>query len=141
SCEVLSYEAPFGVGYLVAQLLSEPPAVRGPRAGSPRGVVDATGSSDTSASGVQSTDFSRALPTLARHAIETFVRDGTIIDAGPPAIPTGRDSDKTSDLLSVRAGCFVCIKTDGGYLRGCIGTIDPDKGTLAEEIITNAINA
>src|SRR2546427_8261850 len=26
-CEVLSYEAPFGVGYLVAQLLSEPPAV------------------------------------------------------------------------------------------------------------------
>src|SRR5437870_3403572 len=28
-CEVLSYEAPFGVGYLVAQLLSEPPAVAG----------------------------------------------------------------------------------------------------------------
>src|SRR5207248_7453031 len=29
ACEVLSYEAPFGVGYLVAQLLSEPPADRG----------------------------------------------------------------------------------------------------------------
>src|SRR5437588_492187 len=26
-CDVISYEAPFGVGYLVAQLLSEPPAV------------------------------------------------------------------------------------------------------------------
>ena len=28
-CEVISYEAPFGVGYMVAQLLSEPPAVAG----------------------------------------------------------------------------------------------------------------
>src|SRR5205807_6482072 len=29
SCEVISYEAPFGVGYMVAQLVSEPPAVAG----------------------------------------------------------------------------------------------------------------
>src|SRR5713226_8571550 len=28
-CEVISYEAPFGVGYMVAQLLSEPPAIAG----------------------------------------------------------------------------------------------------------------
>src|SRR5256714_2957455 len=49
NCEVISYEAPFGVGYLVAQLMSVPGADRGPRAGSPRGVVVATGSNATSA--------------------------------------------------------------------------------------------
>jgi AmmeMemoRadiSam system protein A len=46
-----------------------------------------------------------------------------------------------SDLLSVRAGCFVSIKARDGELRGCIGTIDPVKATLAEEIILNAISS
>jgi MEMO1 family protein len=105
SCEVISYEAPFGVGYLVAQLLSaatEPPAV-------------ASGS----------------IPMLARRTIETFITGGATID--PP--------DDLPDLLAARAGCFVSIKTLDGDLRGCIGTIDPVKDTLAEEVITNAISA
>ena len=161
NCEVISYEAPFGVGYLVAQLVrcagvppatSEPPAVtsgpvsepgadRGPREGSPRGMVVATASSDTSASSVQSTDFSRVLPVLARRTIETFITSGEVIDPpSPPAIPTGRDSE-TAELLSARAACFVSIKTLEGDLRGCIGTIEPEKQTLAEEIIWNAISA
>lgn len=118
SGEVISYEAPFGVGYLVAQLVSEPRA-------------KATGSSDTSATGVQSTDFSRALPALARLTIETFVRAQQVL-----ALP-----DNPSDLLRERAACFVSIKTLDGDLRGCIGTIEPEKDTLAEEIIANAISA
>jgi AmmeMemoRadiSam system protein A len=72
-----------------------------------------------------------SLPTLARRTIETFITTGGIIS--PPAI--------LPDELSARAGCFVSIKTRAGDLRGCIGTVDPEKDTLAEEIITNAINA
>jgi len=116
SCEVISYEAPFGVGYLVAQLLrSEPPAV--------------AGGSNTQAG---TRDVDRAeLPTLARRVVETFVTSGQVINA--PEDP--------SALLNTRAGCFVSIKTHAGELRGCIGTIEPEKNTLAEELIANAISA
>jgi AmmeMemoRadiSam system protein A len=69
------------------------------------------------------------IPALARRTIETFVRDGTVISS-PEDLP---------DELTARAGCFVSIKTRGGDLRGCIGTVDPVKDTLAEEIITNAV--
>lgn len=101
SCEVMSYEAPFGVGYLVAQLINQPPALAEDLAG------------------------------LARHAVETFILSGH-----PPERP--RD---LGELLSARAPCFVCLKTLDGELRGCIGTIEPVKDTLAQEIVTNAISA
>ena len=71
------------------------------------------------------------LPALARETIETYVRDGMAID--PPGNP--------SELLRQRAACFVTIKTCQGDLRGCIGTIEPAKDTLSEELIANAINA
>jgi AmmeMemoRadiSam system protein A len=44
-------------------------------------------------------------------------------------------------LLSVRAPCFVSLKTLDGELRGCIGTIEPARENLAREIIANAISA
>ncbi|HEU4933886.1 MAG TPA: AmmeMemoRadiSam system protein B, partial [Pyrinomonadaceae bacterium] len=50
SCEVLSYEAPFGVGYLVAQLTNQ-----------------------TEHSGAA------AVPALARSAVETFIRSGNVL--------------------------------------------------------------
>src|SRR6185369_2846551 len=70
-------------------------------------------------------------PALARRTVEHFTTTGKIID-------TPKD---VQDLLSARAGCFVSIKTHQGELRGCIGTIDPVKDTLAEEIILNAISS
>lgn len=100
SCEVLSYEAPFGVGYLVAQLTNQPVHV----------------------------EVEPAM--LARTAVETFTRSGEVLK--PP---------KTHGLLRSRAPCFVSVKTTLGELRGCIGTIEPSKDTLAEEIIANAISA
>ncbi len=104
SCEVLSYEAPFGVGYLVAQLTHQPSET----------VYEEIGA-----------------PELARRAVETFVRSGQVLQ--PP---------KTSDLLlRSRAPCFVSLKTRNGELRGCIGTIEPVKDSLGEEIIANAISA
>ena len=102
SCEVMNYEAPFGVGYLVAQLINQPE----------EGVRD-------------------ELPRLARAAVETFIRKGEVIQ--PP--------ESMSQLLSMRAPCFVSLKTLDGDLRGCIGTIEPVRETLAHEIISNAISA
>ena len=99
SCEVLSYEAPFGVGYLVAQLTIQPCEVD--------------------------------LPALARKAVETFTRSGEIIDSGKTA----------RGLLGTPAPCFVSLKTLDGELRGCIGTIEPSRDTLAQEIVANAISA
>jgi len=135
ACEVISYEAPFGVGYLVAQLSAasanlsssssdtEPPSVAsGLNAGSAD--VSSAPSGDSACGAAQ-------LPALARLTIETFVTTGTIIT--PP--------EQTSDLLTARAGCFVCIKTRAGDLRGCIGTFEPAKDSLADEIIVNAIHA
>jgi AmmeMemoRadiSam system protein A len=72
------------------------------------------------------------LPELARRTIETFVREGRVIE-----VPHVADDS----LLGGRAACFVSIKTDEGDLRGCIGTIEPNKATLAEELIHNAISA
>lgn len=131
SCEVLSYEAPFGVGYLVAQLVSAPSGsadVQGPQRGSSAGVLD----SSASEIDAFATPTRRAsVPAFARQVIETFITTGTIID--PP--------EQLSDLLSARAGCFVSIKTSAGDLRGCIGTIEPVKDTIAEELIANAVSA
>ena len=134
NCEVISYEAPFGVGYLVAQLLtSEPPAVAGgqtlllPAEGSlePITNIPANSAPPATAGG------SDSIPSLARRTIETFINSSTVID--PP--------DDLPDLFNARAGCFVSIKTRDGDLRGCIGTIEPVKDTLSEEIIANAISA
>jgi AmmeMemoRadiSam system protein A/AmmeMemoRadiSam system protein B len=122
SCEVISYEAPFGVGYLVAQLSarkdleSVPPAIAG-------GLT-----AENNNRGEQTVV---ELPTLARQVVETFVTNGNVIK-----LP-----ENPSELLSQRAGCFVSIKTRAGELRGCIGTIEPTKETLAEEVIINAISA
>ena len=121
SCEVLSYEGPFGVGYLVAQLV----------AGYAR-VPPASAALDRA----DETSAYRDVPALARRTIETFIRTGDIVaPPRPPATAGG------TDLLTARAGCFVSIKTQDGELRGCIGTVDPAKDSLAEEIIANAVSA
>jgi len=119
--EVLHYEAPFGVGYVVAQLvLSLPTAGRDHQPG--------RGQSETE---IDITMAGRELPSLARQAVETFVNEERIIE--PPK--------ELSGLLEKRLACFISIKTLEGDLRGCIGTIEPARNMLAEELITNAINA
>lgn len=102
SCEVLSYEAPFGVGYLVAQLTNQQLA----------------------------TDCLDP-PALARKAVESYIRDGDVLN--PQRFTRG--------LLGAQAPCFVSLKTLDGELRGCIGTIEPARDTLAQEIVANAISA
>jgi MEMO1 family protein len=127
-CEVLHYEAPFGVGYLVAQLAREQSSDQAAEVRTlTRAAMEKADSSTDSSAKPQSFKGSE-LPTLARRAVETFIREGLILEA--PA-----------DAFDQPMACFVSIKTTEGDLRGCIGTIEPTKETLAEELIANAINA
>jgi len=124
NCEVLNYEAPFGVGYLVAQLVAD-------RAASESDAAAASTNGPHEVSATKPGDLARAITALARQTIETFVTLGTVIST-PDDLP---------DDFAARTGCFVSIKTHEGELRGCVGTIDPVKDNLAEEIIWNAISA
>lgn len=118
ACEVLNYEAPFGVGYLVAQITNQKTPARD--------AEDQKPSDDQ-----QLAEDGHELPQLARETVESFVLTGT------PPKPQG----KQSGLLAERAACFVSIKTKDGKLRGCIGTIEPTRNTLREEVIANALGA
>src|SRR5260370_124838 len=135
SCELFSYEAPFGVGYLVAQLyaagrVAGSADVSSAQRAQSESVPNASaGGPETHADTSHSTGAE--LPGLARRVIETFVTTGQVI--ATPQNP--------SDFLNQRTACFVSIKTHAGDLRGCIGTIEPVKDTLAEELIVNAVGA
>jgi AmmeMemoRadiSam system protein A len=70
------------------------------------------------------------LVVLARKAIERFVRDGATITPG--ALPGAG---------LARAGVFVSLHRADGSLRGCIGTTQPTRATIEDEIVDNAISA
>jgi AmmeMemoRadiSam system protein A len=67
---------------------------------------------------------------LARRAIEAYVERRAVIDA-----------DEIVGLEPRRAGVFVSLHSPGGSLRGCIGTFQPTRSTVEEEIVRNAISA
>ena len=55
---------------------------------------------------------------------------------------TGKHPEASqSHELTRRAACFVSLHSADGSLRGCIGTLEPRKASLADEIRTNAISA
>ena len=68
---------------------------------------------------------------LARTSLESYIRDHRRMDV--PA-------DLPAEMLNKRAGVFVSIH-EHQRLRGCIGTIAPVTGSIAEEILRNAISA
>lgn len=68
--------------------------------------------------------------SLARRAIETYVDERETIV--PEEIP---------GLEPRRAGVFVSLHRGDGSLRGCIGTLQPTRPTIEEEIVGNAISA
>ena len=68
---------------------------------------------------------------LARETVEQYVSIRKRYDVPEWA---------TAEMTDHRAGVFVSIHKDG-RLRGCIGTILPVYGSVAEEIIHNAISA
>lgn len=119
SSRVLSYEGPWGVGYLTALVGREEDISVEP------GATPSTGRKGGFAGGDE-----HAIVRLARAAIVSYVDKGARLD--PPAL------DDPS--LPERAGCFVSLHL-GRSLRGCIGTIAPTQPTLAREVVHNAIQA
>jgi AmmeMemoRadiSam system protein B/AmmeMemoRadiSam system protein A len=69
------------------------------------------------------------LVRLARETVETYVKGGK----------APHPEELTPEMM-LRAGVFVSIHKLGG-LRGCIGTFEPTRQNVAEEIITNAISS
>jgi AmmeMemoRadiSam system protein A len=123
--QVLSYEGPFGVGYMVAVLLEESSSARVSRAPLRAEFAFKKPAAAPGPAG----DISP--PELARLAVEKFVTEEAHMPA--PEEPQG--------VLAERAGVFVTIRARDGKLRGCIGTIGPTQENVAQEIIQNAISA
>ena len=124
---VLSYEGPFGVGYLVAAI-----DVLGPREGVEAESSAARGAPADLAGGPVGTEAGQTVHPyvrLAREAVESRVRYHQVVEP----------FDLTPDMRR-RAAAFVSIKKLGD-LRGCIGTVEPAYVDLAHEIVQNAIAA
>jgi len=132
SGKLLSYEGPFGVGYGVAAF-----EVAGNQAAGSESAAESAASNK--ASDTASGDGSNAAApkvtdpyvSLAISAVDAYVkhRDHLPVPDGLPA-----------EMTEKRAGTFVSIHEDG-ELRGCIGTLQPYRKNIAEEIIGNAISA
>lgn len=118
---VLAYEGPWGVGYLTALV---------GKAALEKHSVLGSATPDAGRKGGMPGDLESAAVSLARKAIDAYVREGERIAAGP----------LSGAEYPPRAGAFVSLHREG-RLRGCIGTIGPTRDSLAEEIVGNAIEA
>ena len=75
---------------------------------------------------------------LARFSLENYVSGGKTLHLKDLK---GTDfEDLPEEMTNEAAGAFVSIHKNGA-LRGCIGTIAPTCGCVAEEILQNAISA
>lgn len=69
------------------------------------------------------------LVRLAKRTVESYVKKGRVTQA-----------KRLTPEMKPKAGVFVSIHKSG-ELRGCIGTIEPQRNNIAEEIIANAISS
>ncbi len=121
--EVLSYEGPFGVGYMVASLTpgeADPWHTYYPRMKQQREEKAAQRRAQES-----------YLPALARRSLTYYLQEGQEMPAEGEEVPAA---------FCGQAGVFVSLKKDG-HLRGCIGTISPQQTSIIKETIYNAISA
>ncbi|XOQ48552.1 MAG: 3,4-dihydroxyphenylacetate 2,3-dioxygenase [Eubacteriales bacterium] len=121
--ELLSYEGPFGVGYAVCSF-----EITGE---DDRRHFDAVYAKEQRAHLNAVKEKEDPYVRLARLSLETFIKTGKRANM-PDGLP--------EEMLQQRAGVFVSLKKYG-ELRGCIGTIAPVTGSVAEEILQNAVSA
>lgn len=121
--ERLSYEGPFGVGYGICTYHAQ-------GADESRNFLEQFEIREKERLLAQQ-EKEDAYVKLARRTIETYIRTGK-----QPEVPEGLPDE----LYHRRAGAFVSLKEDG-KLRGCIGTIQATRSSLAEEIVHNAVSA
>lgn len=121
--ELLSHEGPFGVGYAVAafRIVGEDPS----RKFAMRFEMEEREELGRIAASED------AYVSLARQALETFVRTGKRLSR-PEGLP--------EPMIRERAGVFVSLHMEG-RLRGCIGTISATTGCIADEILRNAVHS
>lgn len=119
----LSYEGPFGVGYGICTF-------RPCGDDETRNFLEQYEEKERQAL-LARREKEDAYVRLARYTIEAFVKTGMM-----PEMP----QNLPEELHQNRAGAFVSLKEDG-RLRGCIGTIRAVRGSLAEEIMHNAVSA
>lgn len=121
--DFLSYEGPFGVGYAVCEFTTGEPD-------DSRKFVDVyEGKQKEELESIKQKENDYV--KLARQTLETYVKQRRYIE-----VP----EDISEELTEKKAGVFVSLKKHG-RLRGCIGTIEPTKKSIAKEIITNAVSA
>lgn len=119
--ERLSYEGPFGVGYGICTFDPGPVDLS-------RCYIECTSNRDPAHGTTEGGD---PFVKLARLAVETYVREkrrARVPDGLPP------------EMTERRAGVFVSLHIRG-RLRGCIGTIEPTTGSVAEEILQNGVSS
>jgi len=120
--KVLSHEGPFGVGYGVCKFE----------------ILKFTGLSlieELNKQKLKNINMMRnkedPYVKLARESLEYFIKNKRIMSV-PENLP--------QELYHKKAGVFVTIHKNG-KLRGCIGTILPQRKNIAEEIIRNAVSS
>jgi AmmeMemoRadiSam system protein A len=124
--EVLSYEGPFGVGYLVAAL--QPGAPDEHRNLENKLFEQQREKLERRRAG-ESYPVQVARRVLSRYYSGQGQNSKPVDPAGAPP-----------EFANRRAGVFVSLKKHG-QLRGCIGTISPTCDNIIEEIAENAIGA
>ena len=119
--KVLSYEGPFGVGYLVADFK---PGIFSDNYKRYEKLLEEKNKH------LDAEKLKETIPVrLARKTLESFVKEGKI-----------PEFEDYAAELRIKAGAFVSLKKEG-QLRGCIGTTEPTKQDLGHEIMQNAISA
>jgi AmmeMemoRadiSam system protein A/AmmeMemoRadiSam system protein B len=121
--DFLSYEGPFGVGYAVCEFKLGKEA--------PDRHFDEIFTKRQRELARELQKNEDAYVHLARYSLETYVMTGKAAKL-PEDLP--------EEMTKCRAGVFVSLKKHGS-LRGCIGTISPVTGSIAEEILRNAVSA
>ncbi len=127
--ELLSYEAPYGIGYCV-------------------GVLAPSSEAENQPDAFEQLQISRR-NQLRRHQeaasfpvqIAWQTLSGRLLEGRQ--LSSGDISGEAADLehwLSLRAGVFVTLHK-WGELRGCIGTTEPTQASVVQEIIHNAVQA
>lgn len=119
---ILSYEGPFGVGYMTAifEIMGE---------SSKDYIEEIKQKIDEKIKSKRANEDK--YQRLARESLEYYIKNRKYMD-----IPEYVDSE----MLSLRMPVFVSIKKFG-ELRGCIGSTSPIKRNIAEEIIYFAVEA
>lgn len=138
--ELLSYEGPFGVGYMVGKLkakASGPSVLEEIKKSTERAYLEKTGKESLYVS-------------LARYALEYNIKHGKkmtsnafvdyMINVSQPVSTNEEILGFLDQISSMSHGCFVSIHKNH-HLRGCMGTISAATENLYEEIIYNAMIA